>query len=88
MFIFLFFLFIVSPAGEDYMPRNITLSLQELLGNDFIIPIINDNDYEGDSEEKFLVMASVVSGSRDGRILIQPSSIEIAIRDDDPKPRE
>ena len=73
-------------AGEDYEPVNRNVSLRDLIENDFIIEVIDDNEYEGATDEKFLVITAIVSGSHNGRVSIQPSSIEISIQDIHLKP--
>ena len=66
------------------MNRNVPL--RDLIENEFIIEVIDDNEYEGGTDEKFLVIAAIVSGGHNGRVSIQPSSIEISIQDIQLKP--
>ena len=73
-------------ANMDYVPINTVNDLNELLSNELIIEAINDDVYEGSTDEKFLVIAEIVSGGHNGRVTIQPSSIEISIQDDDLQP--
>ena len=49
-----------------------------------LIAIIDDVIYEGDSNEKFMVLASLTGGNE--KVILQPSFIEISIRDNDIRP--
>ena len=51
-----------------------------------LIPIMNDNVYEGGANERFLIMIMLERGSLDGRISIQPPFVEITIEDNNPRP--
>lgn len=73
-------------AGEDYEDVNLIVPLRNLTTNDFIIEAIDDSNYEGAIDERFLVFASIVSGSHNGRISVQPPSIEISIQDIQQRP--
>jgi len=73
-------------AEMDYVPENFVRPLSNLLANELIIETINDDIYEGSTDEKFLVIAEVVNDGFNGRVTIQPASIEISIQDDDLQP--
>ena len=49
-----------------------------------LIAIIDDVIYEGDINEKFMVLASLTRGNK--KVILQPSFIEISIRDNDIRP--
>lgn len=47
---------------------------------------MDDNVYEGNTNEKFIVFAVLESGNFEGRISILSPSVEFTIEDNDPRP--
>ena len=47
---------------------------------------MDDNVYDGGPGEKFMVFMTLASGHLEGRVSVQPSFVEVAIEDNDPRP--
>ena len=76
-----------STGGDDYVPKsNVSVSLsEEQSSQEGLVIIIDDEGFEGEVNEWFGVQLSLVSGSYDGRVAIETSTLEIQIEDNDPR---
>ena len=73
----------IHTAGIDSEIINKNISFTSPRSEE-LIAIIDDVIYEGDSNEKFMVLASLTRGNE--KVILQPSFIEISIRDNDIRP--
>ena len=65
---------------------NRTLEISNTSVQEVSVRIIDDLDYEGTSNEQFMVVASLEGATFEGRVKVFPSSVIISIEDNELKP--
>ena len=85
-----FLLFYMHTANTDYIQKEAMVSLSDRNPfEELIIPIIDDNEYEGSTDEVFFVQAQLNPNGQDSRrvrIAAGAANVRVNIIDNDVKP--
>ena len=87
---FIVVVFYIYTANSDYVQREVMVALSD--HNPFeelVIPIIDDNEYEGSTDEVFFVQAQLNPNGQDSqrvRIAADLATVTVNIVDNDVKP--
>ena len=73
-------------GGDDFIALNRTVIVGDSSVLEVCVGIIDDSEFEGDTDERFMLLATVEGGQDfKGKVILQPNSVIFAIEDNDCK---